>query len=60
MSEKKEGAEKRVIASHKGGRTGRFNCRINPDVKERLLKIAAAEGITTADLIERWVLKSKL
>jgi predicted HicB family RNase H-like nuclease len=60
MSDKKGNSEKRVIASHKGGRTARFDCRINPEVKERLLKLAEAEGISTADLLEKWVLNSKL
>lgn len=60
MSEKNKGVEKRVITSHKGGRTGRFDCRMTPEVKERLLKLAAGKSLTAADLIERWVIKCKL
>ncbi len=50
--------EKRVITPHKGGRTARFECRINPDVKKTLYEIAKDKGVSPADLIEKWTLKN--
>lgn len=52
--------KKKKIRAHKGGRTARVDCRMTPAVKERFLEIAEARGVTPADLVEKWVLKSKL
>ena len=49
--------KRKKITPHKGGRTARFECRINPDIKEALYKIAENKGVSPADLVEKWVLK---
>lgn len=49
--------EKREITPHKGGRTDRFNCRIHPDVKDMLIRIAEFEGVSPADLLEMWTVE---
>jgi len=48
------------IKPHKGGRTERFECRTTPAVKANLFELAKSRGITTADLVEQWVLESKI
>lgn len=48
------------IKPHKGGRTARFECRTTPAVKVRIFELAKSRGITTADLVEQWVLESKI
>ncbi len=60
MTEKNNQVEKKTIKAHKGGRTARVDCRMTPKVKARFLEIAATRGVTPADLVEQWVLKSKL
>ena len=57
MSNKKD---TKPIKSHKGGRTARFECRTTPAVKANLFELAKSRGITTADLVEQWVLESKI
>lgn len=52
--------KKREITPHKGGRTARLDGRISPDIKELLKDMAKKEGVTIADLIERWVLEKTL
>ena len=52
-------SKKKEITPHKGGRTARFECRINPEIKTILNEIALQKGITPADLIEKWVNKEK-
>ncbi len=49
--------KKREIKPYKGGRTARFECRMNPDIKKKIKKIAKKKGVSVADLIELWFKK---
>lgn len=49
---------KKKITPHKGGRTKRIECRVSPEIKSDLQKIAEKLGVTIADLIEKWVKES--
>ncbi len=55
-----EKPKKKPIRPHKGGRTERFECRATTAVKDRIIAIANSQGVTTADVFEQMVLKTKL
>lgn len=46
---------KRQITPHKGGRSKQFNLRIKPEVLRKAKRIAKAQGVTVADLIEQFI-----
>ncbi len=45
---------KRIIKSHKGGRSAEFHIRIRPEIKKQIFEMAESQGVSTADLIEEW------
>ena len=60
MSVKKKLIDTSTWKSFKGGRDAYIQCRATLDVKEKFAKLAAKEGISGADLLEKWVLEAKL
>tara|TARA_B100000614_G_C14548131_1_gene492882 strand:- start:2490 stop:2663 length:174 start_codon:yes stop_codon:yes gene_type:complete len=51
--------KKRDITPHKGGRTERFEIRIDPEVKKYIKQKAQQEKCSMADIIENWAEKDK-
>ena len=48
---------KRIIISHKGGRSERFYGRATPETKIMIEQITKQVGVSLSDLVEKWVKK---
>ena len=48
--------QKKKIKAHKGGRSETVPIRATPEIKKTAQKLALKEGISIADLFEKWVI----